>query len=565
MVGDCGKKMKTAYLVKRIKAYAARLGDCYLFIIGVFCSLLLLRAWPRVFKPDVWNEDGTQNLLSYLNNGFSSIFEPVNGYLIVVPKIISYIGASISGYYYPYVSTYIAWAATIIVLLIISKAPTVLNGRLLLAISCMLVPTDPEVFGLPLYTFWWVSLLLFVLVFWRFESRQLVVRSIIMVFAGLSSPVIVTLVPLFIARAIFNKKNIIDLILAIVGAGCALIQIYFMRLQSETGTVVAVASNSLNSIYQIIPKFFGGYVIGNIAPEFQEFFGVLLLCFIILTIFINYRNLKLWALFYLLMVSILMSITRNPIDILDPISAGPRYFFYPFVIISWFLIQLLFGAKSIFAAFSGLLLVFSAFNSLPYLTRNHETLNWQQHILSCVKFSEYNIPIQYDGVRSSSWYVHFTRDQCKRFLRDLGNSTQRNLFPYALFKIEAKNIVPSSIAGANSVKINNWLGKDYQKSDIEELLIYGSFLNSDADRGSIKLYLNRGDKLLYKSGPVVDNQYIQIEGFPQFSSALPASESWVVLDFSNEDLPNEFIVTFLDAGTGWGEWSAIALRKQNAK
>ena len=40
---------------------------------------------------------------------------------------------------------------------------------------------------------------------------------------------------------------------------------------------------------------------------------------------------------------------------------------------------------------------------------------------------------------------------------------------------------------------------------------------------------------------------------------LPVALDWTVLEFSNTAFPNEFMAAFSELGTGWGEWSAIAL------
>ena len=53
-----------------------------LILLGFF--LLLLRAWPRLFHPEVWIEDGSQNLTGFINEGVVNIFSPVGGYLVLV-------------------------------------------------------------------------------------------------------------------------------------------------------------------------------------------------------------------------------------------------------------------------------------------------------------------------------------------------------------------------------------------------------------------------------------------------------------------------------------------------
>jgi len=98
---------------------------------------------------------------------------------LLVPKLITISAASISFSQYPLISTLLAWGVTLAVCYIIATAPIQLRGGLLLAVACLLVPSDPEVFGLPLYTFWWVSILLFVVVFWNQQSTDWGLRSAI--------------------------------------------------------------------------------------------------------------------------------------------------------------------------------------------------------------------------------------------------------------------------------------------------------------------------------------------------------------------------------------------------
>lgn len=141
------------------------------FIVAVIILFLAARAWIRIINPEVWDEDGTHNLLGYIRGGFLSIFDPVNGYIIFIPKIITFISAEISITYYPLVSAVLAWIVIVSVLTIITTVPLRLKGGLLLAITCLWLPSDPEVYGLPLYTFWWTSLLLYAVVFWDENSK----------------------------------------------------------------------------------------------------------------------------------------------------------------------------------------------------------------------------------------------------------------------------------------------------------------------------------------------------------------------------------------------------------
>ena len=164
----------------------------------IFSTILLMvllatRRWQQLISPQVWSEDAVQILPSFINDGWSSLLLPVNGYLIAIPKIISFISIKISFLYYPIISTIISWLLIISVGISIMLSPTKLQQRTVCAISVFIIPSDPEVFGLPLYTFWWSGLILFLLTLWDEKDSRLIWRVFILVMCGLSSPIIITI------------------------------------------------------------------------------------------------------------------------------------------------------------------------------------------------------------------------------------------------------------------------------------------------------------------------------------------------------------------------------------
>jgi hypothetical protein len=117
-----------------------------------------------------------------------------------------------------------------------------------------------------------------------------------------------------------------------------------------------------------------------------------------------------------------------------------------------------------------------------------------------------------------------------------------------------------TVSKENVLPGNEWLGSDFYKSSFDNLIVLGSFMHSDADTGEISLHVRRGDKLLYRSGPKSGHQFIEIMGSPHLPLPLPTALDWTQLEFSAQTLPDEFDVKFSDRGSGWGEWSAIAVR-----
>lgn len=129
--------------------------------------------------------------------------------------------------------------------------------------------------------------------------------------------------------------------------------------------------------------------------------------------------------------------------------------------------------------------------------------------------------------------------------------------PFA-FTAEPPSAPRATVSDAGVMAGNGWLGSDYAQSSFAGMRVYGSFVSSDADRGTIVLRIKRGDKLFYRSGPTAGQQTIDING--TWTAVMPLAVDWILLDFSSDALPEgPFTVKLSDNGAGWGEWSAIAL------
>jgi len=549
-----------------------------LLILFFGAALLLIRAWPRLLIPDVWQEDGVVNIPGFLANGFSDIFEPVNGYLILVPKLITMLAASISISQYPLISILIAWGVTLTVFYVIASAPVYLSGGILLAATSLLIPSDPEVFGLPLYTFWWVSLLLFIIPFWNKQSTGWLGRAVIIFFASFSSPVCLVVLPLIWARAWLLRKHYVEIGLAVFASLCVAVQLWVMWHYPKS-VVSSVGNINFAAFLQVIPKFLGAYLIGNLQSAWQWQFGIVLLAFFVVTIFRNRRLWVLWALVYLWCIAILMSISRANIEGIHHTLAGPRYFFYPFIFQSWLLLQIAFVDSSRWIrAGAWLFLLFSVLNALPVLDRKHDNLNWKENLNSCRQFDHYNLPIHSNGSVSDVWSLPMTGQKCAEllahdtFYRQVGIKS----FPYKIIGKSTNDIitldehrVTGKIPGLDAVVKSEWSGQDYNSSvagfsTLPGWRVMGSYLHSEAEAGELILHLHRGEQIWFRSEPKSQKQRIIIEGSNgQYIDALPETSKWVLLEFSNAKLPDEFDVKFVDGGDGWGEWSAIALRENS--
>ncbi len=514
-----------------------------LFLFSVFFGLLMSRRWAQIISPQVWVEDGSQIVKRFLIEGWVAFFEPVNGYLVTVPKIISIISLSISLLHYPLISTILTWIFIAMVGVAITIAPTRLNGKFFCAIAIFVIPTAPEVFGLTSYAFWWAALPLFLLTLWNENHSNLGWRLAFLIFGGLSSPVIILVLPILYFRVYLYRTFRVEYIIAIIATLIATVQLFFI-MSGSAGQIPPLYSILLNTV----PTFFGGYLLGNWIDNRIELWIIGLgLIFVMLSWFYENRaKVYSWILMFLLLGSIGLTVMRVDPAALHPAVAGPRYLFYPYILISWVLIQYFCTTKKTGDRLGlGIIGMILLINCQPLWEQQHEDLQWSAHVRTCRLFEDYAIPVQFHGPKTSAWYFQIPGESCEKYI-----SSTKKEYPTFAYVVRDKNIEHPKIALISSTMT----GTDFQKSQIDDYQVIGSFVTSDADTGEVVVRLRRGDSFLYRSGPKMAGQSISIEGYEQtFLADLPGGATdWVTMEFSNPHLPDTFVVTIKDDGVNWG-------------
>lgn len=516
-----------------------------LFIL--FLTLAISRRWEQLLYPNVWDEDGTIIIPGILNHGLISLFEPVNGYLIVIPKLISFLSLNISIYNYPFISSIISFILISAIAFAVAVCPTKLSGKILCASSLLLIPSDPEVFGLPLYTFWWASLLLSLLVLWDENDAKTGVRICFLLLGGLSSPVIIALLPVFYWRSYTYRRLWTEHLLSFLGTIIAVVQMFFV-LDTHASTIPP-----FRSLFYIVPAFFGNFVVGNIgSPEVILLFGLLII-FMMVAWFYDYKNhgmvLKI-LLVYLLFAGIALSVIRVDPAIIHPIKAGPRYFFYPFIFLFWIIIQIMLTEKWYrFIAIPVYILVLC--NVVPAYTRFHDDLDWKGHIVSSSFFEQYTFPVHYDGHKESAWNVMLYKKQYAMYQKnDLffpESQLAYPIYPYTLISVDKVDSNRYAIK-TNIKEMSSFCNNTDTNPNIP---ISGDWIEykSKAKNGIIILSLKRGDVIIFRNASSETDQTLEIIGYEKkFKKELPITPEWTFLEFTNSILPNQFEVKF--KGTG---------------
>jgi hypothetical protein len=396
----------------------------------LFAALIAFRRPVEFVHPGVWDEDGTHNLPDYILYGIGSLARPVSGYLIVVPKLITMLSAKISFVHYPLVANIIATVFEAFVLVCICVCPTYLRWRFVCALAVALVPTDPEVFVLPLYTFWFAGLLAVLAVLWRTTASSgplMLARYAFVVLGGLSSPLIVPLAPLFVVRAVVQRQR--EWIPAALAVLCAATQMLVLHgthmLEAITPVSQLVAPNELIAVWL---KYFGG-VAAYSGPEALMLtthqalgltFGATVVVTGVAALNRDRVDRTVWVLVGLYVLAIGLSVARVPASATTPYEAGPRYFFYPFIFMAWALINLAAVSGRAGAIALGVLLCATAAGSLMRFQRNSQPLNWVNNVVACSQApgASYTVPIHFNGDVSMTWKMTVKPADCLRLRRE---------------------------------------------------------------------------------------------------------------------------------------------------
>lgn len=406
-------------MTKARAAAAAKLVGLALLLLAA----MWLRRPDQFHHPYIWVEDGVTNLPEYIAHGWMTAVQPipVAGYFSVVMRLLFAAAAALSFRWLPEVSFALTLLFSYAVLIAIAISPTMLRHKFWCAASVLLVPISGEVYGVSLYVLWWASLLAFLPLFWSWSAadQHRALRATFLSVGGLSSPIAIGLLPLYGARY-YRSRARSDLWLAVLCAGLAAVQ--GMALLTTAARLDGQVAG--RSLVHIVAKFFGAYVFWTAelpdSPLYPAL-GVALIAVIITSACVRRSTLD-WTLAALtasIALAIALSLARVPASVMHPILAGGRYFFFPFVLLSWLLLYLLDTRHQATTVFCAAALLLSVRTTLWYGQMTHPSMGWRAHVEACVTSTSHTFPVQYAGdAHDILWKVELTGDACRRLVRD---------------------------------------------------------------------------------------------------------------------------------------------------
>ena len=138
-------------------------------VVGVCALLWILRRPEQLTRPYLWVEESFI-VRNFLDDGWAGAFEPIQGYLILPANILVALATEISFLHLPellYGFAFAVYLATVLLLVVPESRWGDLTTRSVMALTMALVPTNPEVFGVALYSFWWTTLWPLIVLGWK--------------------------------------------------------------------------------------------------------------------------------------------------------------------------------------------------------------------------------------------------------------------------------------------------------------------------------------------------------------------------------------------------------------
>ncbi|MBV8465640.1 MAG: hypothetical protein JO218_06815 [Burkholderiales bacterium] len=315
--------------------------NAYAGYIGLACLIALcivLRQPDQWRHPVVWIEDGTQVLPDLLARGIASLADPVNGYLVVCSKLISWIALQFGLPNYAIASTVLTLIASTLCFTAIAFAPTRLRHARWCALAAALAPVGPETFVSPIYLLWHTGILLLLVLVWD-PSRHTVWRGAVLVFAGLSSPLVAFLLPLLALRWLIlrHRSDLACTAICLLVAAC---QIYLAHRMGDTG---GATPDNLEYLPVLLATVCGQFLSFALPPTWAAICGGMLLAWLALPL-LDQRIPRDDRTNYLSLVGILVLSVAAMLLRVGHTEAlqfhGPnRYYFFALIALAWLVVQ----------------------------------------------------------------------------------------------------------------------------------------------------------------------------------------------------------------------------------
>jgi hypothetical protein len=398
------------------------------FVVAACIAIWIWRRPEQLTRPYVWVEE-SQIIRHFLEDGWAGAFHPIQGYLILPANVLVALSTDLSFLRLPglmYVFAVCVFVATVLLLVRPDSRWGDLNVRSAMAFAMVLVPTNPEIFGVLLYSFWWSTLWPLIILGWK---RNLwLLRAPLLAVGALSSPAAGALFPLY-GVAYLRNRRLRELVSSGILLAGLVVQIV-IALDSTRAELLSRDADPRDVFEQTVrtPGLLATRWLSpaSVDENFVLLVGTAFIAFLVIAAlrlaFFARRD---EALLLTLAAGIFTVLSAVPAPLISsPTSGGPRYYFLPFVAMSWVLLTLwrdvldmrvrVASAALLAVALLGLATTFSRTSE-----ERAANLSWREEIRDCgtSPAAVVPVPIYFDGSQKVFWSLTLTPARCRELSR----------------------------------------------------------------------------------------------------------------------------------------------------
>ncbi len=317
-------------------------------LVLVCAVLLALRKPWALHTPQLWAEDGSIFLTQDEQMGLRAFFEPYNGYLHLLPRLIAWIASHTADVaWWPAIYNGLAFALNLALFARLASRRIELPGKAWLMLAFVLVVGTGEVL-INVTNVQWVTAFFLVLQLFTAPATNAGQRLgdlALLGVVGLNGPFAIVLLPVFAWRAWRDRQLDAWLALAVI-AGCAAAQGFFLRraglsLEGNTAAFRPLMFFSILGSRLVTWPLFGPGAVRAWPQILHAALGVLIIAPLLWRAFRADSQRPTRAIiatvFGLITLASLYRVRADTWERDDMVN-GDRYFYMPRVLLAWLLI-----------------------------------------------------------------------------------------------------------------------------------------------------------------------------------------------------------------------------------
>ncbi len=400
----------------------ARASQVALIVASVGFGLVvwILRRPDQFLHPYVWVEE-YQALNTYQSEGLLHVISmPIEGYFVWPTTFSEGVAAALSFAHIPRIDYFFstAWFVATVCLLLVPASALRLQWRVAMAALMVLAPMNPEVFGVAAYIFWWVTLWPLITLIWSHDHWWL--RIPVLILGGMSGIAGSALVVPYAVLFVMSRQRRYGVGAAILGVTSVVQAIRYVTSARFQQIPLDPGNIALQELHN-----FSYYAFGWLNPIDHEFLGLAGACILLaivgaaayaVALRSPYSKEMVGLVIGLLVLSVLSSVPAPLISL--PYSAGPRYYFLPYVVLGWVLLSIAFTTELRWARTASWVLIVMSLLSLPQnFSRHQQFVSWSGQLARCqTETAPFSVPVHLDGLIADMWNdnLYIEPQTCKR-------------------------------------------------------------------------------------------------------------------------------------------------------